>query len=316
MSVSVSFFLVLRQRRGRRAMIPMCRRVCSRQLVAGTSLCAVQRAAAVLRTDLRELRAQCCALMASAIELEIQERRVKKARLDVEEEEINVRRMELALQRSKVEEQTEALQRSKIEEQAEALVSSPTETSSDGVQPGRAALGDPVGVASPSGASDSDARARVSSGSARVRLLACNAAVVRGYDHGGACRRRSLCRVRRWRRKMGRLVGAAPPRPVPTHVGLPEVRWPRRPLQGVEDYEGAAAGRAPVQGSTEAQATFQASVETAYQAWRRRRMGRVRRPQVVDCVISRFSWRRCLRPYVCASMCRSDCERLRVDYGV
>ena len=68
--------------------------------------------------------------MASAIELEIQERRVKKARLDVEEEEINVRRMELALQRSKVEEQTEALQRSKIEEQAEALVSSPTETSS------------------------------------------------------------------------------------------------------------------------------------------------------------------------------------------
>ena len=65
--------------------------------------------------------------MASAIELEIQERRVKKARLDVEEEEINVRRMELALQRSKVEEQTEALQRSKIEEQAEVLVSSPTE---------------------------------------------------------------------------------------------------------------------------------------------------------------------------------------------
>ena len=42
-------------------------------------------------------------VMASAIELEIQERRVKKARLDVEEEEINVRRMELALQRSKVE---------------------------------------------------------------------------------------------------------------------------------------------------------------------------------------------------------------------
>ena len=69
-------------------------------------------------------------VMASAIELEIQERRVKKARLDVEEEEINVRRMELALQRSKVEEQTEALQRSKIEEQAEALVSSLTETSS------------------------------------------------------------------------------------------------------------------------------------------------------------------------------------------
>ena len=69
-------------------------------------------------------------VMASAIELEIQECRVKKARLDVEEEEINVRRMELALQRSKVEEQTEALQRSKIEEQAEALVSSPTETSS------------------------------------------------------------------------------------------------------------------------------------------------------------------------------------------
>ena len=34
-------------------------------------------------------------VMASAIELEIQERRVKKARLDVEEEEINVRRMEL-----------------------------------------------------------------------------------------------------------------------------------------------------------------------------------------------------------------------------
>ena len=65
-----------------------------------TLLCAVLRAAA---TDLRELRAQCCALMASAFELEIQERRVKKARLDVEEEEINVRRMELALQRSKVE---------------------------------------------------------------------------------------------------------------------------------------------------------------------------------------------------------------------
>ena len=42
-------------------------------------------------------------VMASAIELEIQECRVKKARLDVEEEEINVRRMELALQRSKVE---------------------------------------------------------------------------------------------------------------------------------------------------------------------------------------------------------------------
>ena len=111
-------------------MIPMCRRVCSRQLVAGTSLCAVQRAAAVLRTDLRELRAQCCALMASAIELESQERRLKKARLDMQEEEIKVRCMELALQRSKVEEQTEALQRSKIEEQAEALVSSPTETSS------------------------------------------------------------------------------------------------------------------------------------------------------------------------------------------
>ena len=43
------------------------------------------RAAAVLHTDLRELRAQCCALMASAIELEIQERRTKKAWLDVED---------------------------------------------------------------------------------------------------------------------------------------------------------------------------------------------------------------------------------------